>query len=70
MMMILQLSKANHSQETCLRYDNYKKLEAPLLEAPFHKLDQHHMEVHFLESSLEALADVFCSIFYGTLAVS
>ena len=56
MTMKLQLSKANRSQEICLRYGNYKKLEVLL-----RKLDQHHMVVNFLESSLVALADVLCS---------
>ena len=54
--MKLQLSKANHSLEICLRYGNYEKLEVLL-----HKLDQRRMAVHFLESSLVALADVLSS---------
>lgn len=60
-MMIQPQCKANLFLEMFSSYANYKKVAVVLLHTP---PDQHRMEVHFLGSSLEALADVpLCSSF-------
>ena len=58
-MMKLLPSKASHYLEMFSEYDRSRKLE----EGPLHRQDRLHMEVHFQEIYLVALAEVFSHLF-------